>query len=142
MSTDGSISLVWGDGEQLFRFAIGQWRELQEKVNLRRISIGAPAIGPQTLLNAMRAKDAWPDDIRDVLRLGLIGGGLKPSDAHRLLANYFDDKPPFEHMQTAFLVMFAGLVGVPDDAIGSKKKSRVKKTSQSASQPSTATAPS
>lgn len=140
MSADGSISLFWGDGDQKFRMAIGQWRELQEKVNGRRIAIGAPSVGPQTLLNAMRAKDAWPDDIRDVLRLGLVGGGLKPQEAHRLLVNYFDDKPPFEHMQTAFLVLFAGLVGVPEDQVGSKKKPKRKRTSRSASPSSTATA--
>lgn len=142
MSADGSLGLVWGDGEQRFRFAIGQWRELQEKVNSRRIAIGAPAIGPTTLLNALRAKDAWPDDIRDVLRLGLIGGGKKPDEAHRLMVNYFDGKAPFEHMQPAFLVLFAGLVGVPTDVIPSKKKRapRRPRTSQSGSPESTATA--
>jgi hypothetical protein len=140
VSADGALSLFWGDGEQRFRFAIGQWRELQEKVNARRIAIGAPAIGPTTLLNALRAKDAWPDDIRDILRLGLVGGGLTPQEAHRLLANYFDGKPPFEHMQPAFLILFAGLVGVPSDPIGAKKKRPRVRTSRSNSPSSTATA--
>lgn len=141
MSADGSLTLFWGDGEQQFRFAIGQWRELQEKVNGRRVAIGAPAIGPTTLLNAFRAKDAWPDDIRDVLRIGLVGGGLTPQKAHALLSHFFDGKPPFEHMQPAFLVLFAGLVGVPSDPVAKKKpRTRTGPSSQSSSPPSTETA--
>ena len=93
MSADGSISLIWGDGEHVFRLAIGQFRELQEKVNGRRLALGGQMVGPMSLLNQLRANDAWPDDIRDVLRLGLIGGGMKPPEAHRMLVSYFDANP-------------------------------------------------
>ena len=41
MSADGSITLPWGDGDHVFRLAIGGFRELQEKVNGRRVAIGA-----------------------------------------------------------------------------------------------------
>jgi hypothetical protein len=88
--------------------AIGQFRELQECVNLRRLKIGAGVVGPMALLNALRANDAWPDDIRDVLRLGLVGGGMEPKEAHRLLKHYFDDVdryPPLTHMRPAFLIL-------------------------------------
>jgi hypothetical protein len=122
MSADGSITLVWGDGEQKFRFAIGQFRELQEKVNQRRVAVGALPAGPMMLLNQLRANDAWPDDVRDVLRLGLIGGGAKPAEAHRLMSNYFDNSPPLEHMQPAFLVLLAGLAGAPGEPLDGKKK--------------------
>ena len=122
MSSDGGILLVWGDGEQTFRLGIGQFRELQEKVNLRRLAIGAPITGPMALLNALRANDAWPDDIRDVLRLGLVGGGKTPAEAHRLLQHYFDAVPPLENMRPAFVVLMAGLAGAPGDDDASKKK--------------------
>jgi Phage tail tube protein, GTA-gp10 len=143
MSADGSISLVWGDGEQTFRFAIGQFRELQEKVNQRRIAIGALPTGPMTLLNQLRANDAWPDDVRDVLRLGLIGGGATPADAHRLMVNYFDSSPPLEHMKPAFVVLCAGLAGPPGETDGDLKKKIKKKTARrrSTSSASTAQAP-
>jgi len=127
MSADGGITLIWGDGEHRFRLAIGQFRELQECVNLRRLKIGAPVVGPMALANALRVNDAWPDDVRDVLRLGLVGGGLEPKEAHRLLRHYFDDVdryPPLTHMRPAFLILIAGLTGpvdaTPDD--DAKKK--------------------
>lgn len=122
MSSDASVELVWGDGVQRFRFAIGQFRELQEKVNLRRIAIGAPLVGPMVLLKSLESNDAWPDDVRDVIRIGLMGGGMKPADAHRAMANYFDETPPLSHMRTAHTVLLMGLVGNPNEPIGSKKK--------------------
>ncbi len=127
MSSDASISLFWGDAEQSFRFGIGQFRELQDKVNTRRLAIGAPVVGPMALLNALRANDAWPDDIRDVLRLGLIGGGKSFSEAHRMMLRYFDDTPPLEHMRPAFVVLMAGLAGAPGDE--AKKKPEAAGTS-------------
>jgi hypothetical protein len=142
MSADGSVDLFFGDDKYRFRLAIGQFRELQEKVNARRVAIGATAIGPQTLLGLVRAGDVWPDDLRDILRLGLVGGGMKQAEAHRLLSNNFDDKPPMEHSQIAFLTLLAGLVGVPDDEIpvsSSKKKSNGKSQTSSDTPKSTAT---
>lgn len=145
MSADGSLELVWGDGPQQFKFGIGQFRELQENINIRRIKIGAPMVGPMSLLNLLRANDAWPDDIRDVLRLGLIGGGMKPADAHRLMTHYFDPIPPLENMKPAFVVLLAGLAGPPDEPTESKKKTKAKramtKTPRSTSAGSTEPAP-
>lgn len=142
MSADGSVTLFWGDAEHKFRFAIGQFRELQENVNKRRMVIGAAPIGPMTLINSLRANDAWPDDVRDVLRLGLNGGGMEPKETHRLLSHYFDGKPPLPHMRPAFIVLFAGLAGDPNDTPddGAKKKTETK-TSPSASVKSTAPEP-
>lgn len=128
MSADGSITLVWGDGEHLFRFAIGQFRELQENVNRRRIAIGAPMVGPMSLVRLLQANDAWPDDIRDVLRIGLVGGGMKPPDAHRLMVHYFDAVPPLENMKPAFTVLLAGLAGAPGEEDSKKKTRRRTKT--------------
>jgi hypothetical protein len=122
MSADGSIDLFFGDAIHVFRFAIGQFRELQEKVNMRRLAIGAPLVGPMTLLKSLQANDAWPDDIRDVLRIGLNGGGMSQSDTHRLLVNHFDTTPPLTHMRTAHVALLAGLVGGIGDDVGSKKK--------------------
>jgi hypothetical protein len=125
VSADGSAVLVWGDGPNKFRFAIGEFRELQERINERRIRIGAPVVGPMSLLATLRAKDAWPDDVRDVLRIGLVGGGMPIKDAHRRLVLYFDNKPPLEHMLTAYAALFAGLVGVPEESgVDVKKKTQ------------------
>ena len=140
MSADGSISLVWGDGEEhVFRFAIGQFRELQEKVNGRRIAIGAPMVGPMSLVRLLQANDAWPDDVRDIIRIGLLGGGMKQADVHRLMANHFDGTPPLEHMKPAFTVLLAGLAGAPGETDDAKKKpaTTTMKTPRSGSEKST-----
>lgn len=136
MSADGSITLFWGDAEYKFRITIGQFRDLQEAVNGRRIALGAVPIGPATLLNTIKANDGWPDDMRDVLRLGLIGAGMAPLEANRKMVRHFDSSPLFEHGKAAFLVLLSALVGPPDDLLA-KKKTTTETTSPSSSQSST-----
>ena len=122
MSGDGKLELVWGSGEQIFAYGIGQWRALQENVNRRRLAIGAPLVGPMDLLNAVKANNAWPDDLRDIIRIGLIGGGMSPRDAHLEMTQHFDGAPPLEHMKPALLVLMAGLAGPPGAPEGDAKK--------------------
>lgn len=142
MSADGSVTLFFGDEEKPFRIGIGEFRELQEKVNGRRVASGLSAVGPTTLANLLRANDAWPDDVRDVLRIGLVGGGMKPVEAQRHLVTYFDGKPPVQFYLIAFTVLMAAFVGVAGDEIESKKKTNPATTDPSSSPKSTATAPS
>jgi hypothetical protein len=138
MSADGSVTVIWGDGENKFRFAIGQWRELQEKINGRRLAIGLPSIGPMTLLATLRAHDAWPDDLRDILRIGLVGGGLPIKEVHQKLVNHFDNTPPYPHNLVCFVVLSASLMGPPDDRVDDvKKKKKAETTSPSNSRTST-----
>ena len=73
---DGTVALQFGDAEYSFRIAFGQWRELQESVNKPRLEIGEPPLGPMALLRALLEGNAWPHDVREVIRLGLIGGGM------------------------------------------------------------------
>lgn len=120
----GSIELTWGSGLQVIKFGMGQFRALQENVNRRRLLIGAPLLGPMDLVAALKANNVWPDDLRDIIRLGLIGGGMSARDAHLEMTQHFDDTPPLEHVKPALVVLLAGLAGPPavaadDDA---KKK--------------------
>jgi hypothetical protein len=139
MSADGGATVFWGAGETAFRIGIGEFRELQERINGRRGAFGLPAIGPQTFANQIRTNDAWPDDVRDVLRIGLIGAGMKPAEAHRQLVQYFDRRPPADSYKAAFAVFVAAFLGVPGDEI-IKKKTTVDPTVPSPTQNSTATA--
>lgn len=143
MSADGSVTLFFGDQEYPFRIRIGEFRELQEKVNRRRVEMGLNPVGPTTLANSLRANDAWPDDARDVIRIGLVGGGMEPAKAHRMMTMYFDAKSPLQFYLTAFTVLMAAFVGVEGDEIGVKKKTMpVDPIAPSSSPTSTATAPS
>jgi hypothetical protein len=120
VSADASIEFEWGDGQHKFKLALGQLRELQEKINQPRIMIGAEPVGPYSLLDLARRKDLWPHEVREVIRLGLIGGGAKPLDALTLVARYVDNRPLLENMQPVVLILTAALVGVPDDVVGKK----------------------
>lgn len=142
MSADGSIELIWAGETRKFRIAIGEFRGLQEAVNDRRIKIGAEPIGPSALLHLLRTNNAWPDDVRDTLKAGLVGGGLEFQKTQRLLLRHFDNKPLLEHMKTAFLVLLAALVGVPDDEPSKKKiaETTPNQTGLFSSLPSTETA--
>lgn len=141
MSSDAKVTIFWGDGDNDFRFGIGQFRELQQKVNGRRQEIGAPLIGPMSLLNTLRTNDAWPDDVRDVLRIGLVGAGMDPKVAHQKLVTYFDKRPLLENMLPAFSVLFAGLVGDPAEGPDASKKKTEARTSTSPSPSESSTGP-
>lgn len=138
MSADGSIEITWGGELRRFRIAIGEFRELQESINSRRVAMGLPPDGPSGLLNALRTKNAWPDDVRDILRLGLIGAGVSRQNATKTMLRIFDNTPLLQHTSAAFLVLLAALVGVPDDEPSKKKmKPGARKTGQLDSQEST-----
>lgn len=142
MSADGSVELMWAGENRRFRIGIGEFRGLQESVNSRRVLISATPVGPAALLQMLRTNDAWPDDVRDVLKAGLVGGGVTVTEASRLLIRQFDGKPLLEHTKTAFLILLAGLVGVPEDEPESKKKTTTTdETNQSDSPSSTETVP-
>jgi Phage tail tube protein, GTA-gp10 len=140
MSGDGSTTVFWGDGETRFRISIGGFAELQEKINGRRAAAGLPGVGPSTLANAIRANDAWPDDVRDILRIGLVGAGMKPHEAHRKLVLYFDRRPPVESYLAAFAVLVGAFVGIADDDL-KKKTTTAEPTSPSPSAAYTPTGP-
>jgi hypothetical protein len=110
MSRDGSISFVYGDGEHRFRLAIGGLRELEEKCKA----------GCQEIFLRI-AHGRWRiDDLRETIRLGLIGGGMPPAEAHILMTRYFDppERPKLEAVEPAMRILQAALVGVEDEPMG------------------------
>lgn len=134
--SDALVELVWGDGLTRFALHIGQLRELQSKC-------GA---GPQRILQRLASLDWLVDDIRETIRLGLIGGGKTPSEAHALAVRYFDERPPLESRPAAQVILMQALVGVPEDVVSGKATAEKAKsqipTEGSPSPPSTAGEPS
>jgi Phage tail tube protein, GTA-gp10 len=119
MSTeDGSVTLQFGGEEYTFRIAFGQWRELQESINKPRLEIGEPPIGPMALLRALLNGDSWPHDVREVIRLGLIGGGMKGDRALVLVKRHVESRAYFNALPTARTVLQYAMFGPPDDAVG------------------------
>jgi hypothetical protein len=107
-----TVPISWGDGEYLFNVArIGVALELEEKCGAGLSEI------MQRLLT-----DRWKiNDVRETLRLGLIGGGTKPEDAKKLLRRYFEDTPIGEHVPVARVILMAAILGVPGDPVGKPK---------------------
>jgi hypothetical protein len=134
MSRDGSISLTWGDGEHRFRLAIGQLRELQEKCDA----------GPAEIAGRLTDGRWRVNDVREAVRLGLIGGGMVPAEAYRLTARYVDERPLLESVPVAQAVLMAALVGAPEEPVGKAEAAEAETgatMSASPSPPSTEPAP-
>lgn len=105
MSHDASVSFDWADGHYRFRLPIEQLLELQVKCDA-----GPPEI------HARLASARWRvEDLRETIRLGLIGGGLTPVKALELTRAYVDQRPLHESVNPAFAILTAALVGVPGD---------------------------
>lgn len=138
MSRNAEITLDFADDTYRFRLAWGQLSQLQEAVDA----------GPFVVLGRLRGGTWRMEDISNVIRLGLIGGGLEPIKALKLVRNYVEDRPPLESHAFAIAILTAGLIGAPDED-GSKKNESPKtpenasptsRTASSVSPPSTDTA--
>lgn len=108
---NGEVTLTWGDGEHTFNVAkLRCVLELEEKCDCGFAEI-------YTRLAAGRWKF---NDIRETLRLGLIGGGMPPDKALSLINRYVDDEPFASNVLPAQAVIMAALVGVKDDNLEKK----------------------
>lgn len=114
MSRDASVTLTWADEDHHFRLAFAQLILLQE----------ATDCGPFALLQRLSDGTWKVQDISHVIRIGLIGGGLKPDAAIKLVRGYVEDRPPLENLLVAQAILSAGVMGAPEEE-GSKKKPRV-----------------
>ena len=122
MAVNGEVELVWADGEHKFNIAkVAQILELEEKC-------GAGL--PEILTRLSEGK--WKlNDLRETVRLGLIGAGLDPLKALGLVQKYVDNRPLTESVQVAMVVIMAALVGVTGDQPGKKEKAERDKEPQS-----------
>lgn len=110
MSRNADVTLEWGDGEYKFRLAVGGLRELQEKCG----DVG-PGVIFESTLNVI---GNWKVDyIREPIRIGLIGGGLKPPEALRLVKIYVDGRPLAENLPVANAIVGAALFGVEGEQL-------------------------
>lgn len=123
----GEIAFDWADGHYTFRLAIGHWRELRDKT-------GA---GPYELYDRVVRRKWAIDDLREVVRLGLIGGGMAPVEALKLVQRYVDERPLLESVPVALRIMQASLIP-PENDQPKKASGEAETTGHSASPTSTA----
>jgi hypothetical protein len=103
-----AITFAFADGIYTFKLGLKQMQELQERCDA----------GPEMI--QARIKSGFPNvaDLRETIRLGLIGGGLDAARALTLVERYVDDMPRVPNHLHARAILDAALIGVPDDPVG------------------------
>lgn len=112
MSRNASITIDWADGTYDCRLPIAQIEELQEKTDC----------GPYFLFNRIASGQWRIADLRETIRLGLIGGGMEPPKARTLVERYVDNRPYAESIKPAQAILGAALIGAPDGEKPGKRK--------------------
>jgi len=133
MSRDARIELDWADGTYSFRLGWGDLAKLQEACDA----------GPLMVLDRLDSVAWRVEDISNVIRLGLIGGGMEPASALKKVRAYVEDRPPAESLLIARAVLSCGCYGAPEEALGNPEAasqgsaSTASRTESSGSPPST-----
>lgn len=106
MVPQGKIRLAWLGGEH--EFCIAQYENL--------IALEAKCnAGMREIFDRLQTGKYRADDVRETIRLGLIGGGQTPAEALRLVKLYVDGRNWDHSALVALEVLAAALVGVPGD---------------------------
>lgn len=105
------VTFAWGDGTHTFRLPVDSVLELQEKTDA----------GPYVLLDRFRNQTWRVQDLRETIRIALIGGGMVPMKALALVTRYVDKRPLAENVPACLMIMTACVLGVPGDAPGKSK---------------------
>ena len=124
---DGKIDLDFGDGHYEFRLG---WKEL---ISLQERTDAGPFFLQQRMLNG----DWRVQDISETIRFGLVGAGMTPVEATRLIRLYVERRPLLESLPVAMGIIAAALIGHPEEkplgeAGGGEAKGSASMTSQTA----------
>lgn len=103
-----SKRITWVGGEHDFALRIGELRALQD----------ARDAGPEEILNRLRIGTWRVDDVIQVVRWGLVGGGMTAKDAAQLVTPLVDLHPLAHFKIVAQAVLFHAMTGPEDDAPG------------------------
>lgn len=97
------IEAEFADAKYIFRLtATGSWPELQEKTG----------VGPLALYRRLLSGGWLLSDIREPIRLALIGGGMAPIPAKNLVERYVDVRPLAENVGLALKIIEASVFGL------------------------------
>ena len=122
MSANGTVTIVWANGEDQFCLAkVGYILDLETKC-------GAP-IG--VLYQRLGNGSFGLNDVRETIRLGLMGGGMPPDKAMAAVKHHVDSNENglAPSVLVAFEVIKAVMFGSPpDDPVGKGMPAEAKKT--------------
>ena len=94
----------FGDGEKTFALPFPMIKELERQTE---VGIGA-------LFHRVRSIAFNAADLSEIIRLGLIGGGMKPSEALTMVQTYVEARPLGESLPVAMGILSAMWLGTPD----------------------------
>lgn len=122
----GSVLLAWRGGEHVF--CVGQVKSVLALEEASGAGIFAIAGRVESSLAVAAAGQlggqAGLNDVREVIRLGLIGGGMAADDAMKLIKLHVDGAPLVESLTLSYAVLAAYLRGVPGDKVGKGEADR------------------
>lgn len=127
----GLIVEPFADGDYSFCIGYGEWKLLQDSLNM----------GPFELYAAMLNRQWRVEHLREIIRIGLIGGGIDVNKALNLSKNYVEGRPIVEHLGLALKILSASL-SVPkgeEVELGEGEAVKKKGVLKSTSPPSTET---
>jgi hypothetical protein len=113
------LTLFFGDGEHRFAMRIGELIELDQKFQ----------IGPMVMMQGFLDGSWRVEWVREVLRIGLIGGGMLPSRASDVVKRYVDEVPDWlENSKKALAVLGAAMTGFEAEQPGKSKGAKTART--------------
>lgn len=128
MSRSGEVILPWGDADRTFRLGIREWEKVQEKCDagpaeiLARLAPAFSALQQGLTFDqivSMGYLGRWRvHDVREPLYRGLIGGGMDPTAAGKVIRELVDERPLLEPMAVAYQVVLASITGAQDEPAG------------------------
>lgn len=137
MSGLSKIGLFFGEGDFDFALNIGELEQLQEIAARRCALLGFPMAEASlsSLADRLRAGRAFTTEVRDVLRLALVGGGMAKQDAHLLVARHLVPGALHECGLIASIPVGRALYGDPDEAEGDDQSDEDKGDDQAPGEP-------
>jgi hypothetical protein len=129
MSLSTRITRDFGDGAYEFQLPVKQLDALQDECGC----------GPAELFVRLMSHRWRRKDIRETIRLGLIGAGMEAMAALRLVKLYVDDQPLMQFRQLASDIVEALLQGIKEATEG--KAAAVKTTEETETAPGSSTSP-
>lgn len=118
MSRSATVGpLFLGEGRYEFRLGIGELEQLEEQRlrTLARFGLPTGEASLERVLLRLGDGQLILDEVRQVLRLGLVGAGMAKEEALSLVERHVVPPDLKAGASKAFLVLSAALYGVADD---------------------------
>lgn len=106
-NTYGSVWIDWPDERRKYHLRWGELRALQDETGR----------GPWEIFDRIATRRFHVQEIREVIRLGLEGGGCASGTALNLVRRYVEERPIAESVPLAQTILGAAISGVPEEEI-------------------------